>query len=223
MSFRRNTMWIAGILLCLGGCGSGHGGDFGFGPSRVSTIVGTVVNNTGSPISNAQVSLLTSSNQSQQTIATTTTTASGSFSFTNLAAGTYIVSASYTAQTGTKQTVLETVSVTGGATVSVPIELSSTVISNSKTGAVFGKVTLSNGVGVAGLTVNLQSQSNMALPTLTTVTDSTGSFSFPSVASGTWLASVSGTNIGHPRQQVTVVEAGAASQVDFTVFLTGSQ
>jgi hypothetical protein len=80
-------------------------------------------------------------------------------------------------------------------------------------------VTSSTGTAVVGATVTLQSQSNNSLPGLTTTTSGTGSFAFISVTSGSWLVSVHSAQINAPAPVTTNVQAGAASQVDFTVSL----
>jgi acid phosphatase len=163
-----------------------------FGPSTTpGTISGHVTNaNTGAAIAGATVSFSGGS---------TTTDSNGAYSFSNVASGTYNVTASqngFTSQTNS-------VTVSSGATSTLDFHLNP----SSTPGGITGHVTNSaTGAAIAGATVGFSGGS--------TTTDSNGAYSFSSITPGTYSVTASQTGFTSQTNSVAV-SSGATSTLDF--------
>jgi phosphatidylinositol-3-phosphatase len=159
--------------------------------SSPGAITGHVTNaSTGAAIAGATVSFSGGS---------TTTDSSGAYSFSNVAPGTYNVTASqagFNSQTGS-------VTVSSGATSTLNFQLSAA----PSPGAFMGHVTnASTGAAIAGATVSFSGGS--------TTTDSNGAYSFTNVAPGAYSVTASQTGFTSQTGSVTV-NSGATSTLDF--------
>lgn len=179
------------ITLTTGGAGfNDHTQDFGvFQPGTVSGVVfndlnGNTTQNTGEPgIGGVTVELLNSSNT---VVATTATAGDGTYSFSNVAPGSYTV----------RETDPATYASVTSNTVSVSIVSGSAATANfadQQQGTVTGKVfndLNGNGLqgpgenGISGVTVQLLNSGGTVIATTTTATD--GSYSFSSVGVGSY-------------------------------------
>ena len=129
--------------------------------------------------------------------ATRTTDAGGYYTFNNIAAGTYSVTASKTGYI--PQTTAGVVVATAVAK-TVNFTLNSTVLS--------GRVTIASGAGLAGVTITITGGA-------TRTTDANGYYSFINIAAGTY--SVSAAKVGYITQTSTgvAVVAGGSKVVNF--------
>ena len=156
---------------------------------------GTVTDASNAPIAGATVSYSGGS---------TTTSSTGTYSFASVAAGTYSVTASktgYTSQTAS-------VTITAGQNATQNFQLTAT----STTGSFSGTVTDASNAPIAGATVSYSGGS--------TTTSSTGTYSFPSVAAGTY--SVTASKSGYTSQTTSVtVTAGQNATQNFQLTATG--
>jgi len=166
--------------------------DFHLSPtSTPGAITGHVTSaSTGAAIAGATVSFSGGS---------TTTDSGGAYSFTNVAIGTYSVTASaagFSSQSGS-------VTVSSGATSTLNFQLSAAATPGAFTGHV---TNASSGAAIAGATVSFSGGS--------ATTDSSGAYSFASVAPGTY--SVTAAAVGFTSQTASVtVSSGATSTLDF--------
>ena len=119
----------------------------------------------------------------------TTTDINGNFSFSNLPAGQYTVTASATGYYSNSQAV----TVSGGQTIRPTIFLTSVTATGGLKGQVTDSATL---LPLVGATVSIDG--------LTTVTDVNGSYTLPVIPFGTWTATVSALNYRTQGLQVTI-------------------
>jgi hypothetical protein len=119
----------------------------------------------------------------------TTTDLNGNFTFSNLPAGSYTVSASATGYYSNSQAV----TINGGQTTRMTVFLTSLTATGGLKGQVTDSATL---LPVVGATVSIDG--------LTTVTDVTGSYTLPAIPFGTWTATVSALNYRSQSAQVTI-------------------
>lgn len=163
------------------------------------SITGHVTDSsTGAAISGATVSYSGGS---------TTTDSSGSYTFCNVPAGTYNLTASqsgYNSQTGSV-----TVTAAAGATLNFQL----TPMSTSGPGTISGQVTnVSTGGAIAGTTVSFSGGSTTA--------DSAGHYSFTGVAAGTYNVSASHSGYFFETKSATV-NSGSTSTLNFALATGG--
>jgi hypothetical protein len=159
------------------------------------TLSGTVVNiSTNAAISGATVSFSGGS---------TTTNSSGFYQFTNVAAGTYHVTASHTGYFSSTQTA----SVSAGATTTLNFKLATG-------GKLAGTVKNSSGAAISGATVKI---SGGSIPTsVTLTTSSTGAYATNFIPVGTYTITVSATGFTSQSKTATV-NTGQTTTVNFVL------
>ncbi|HZQ51577.1 MAG TPA: carboxypeptidase regulatory-like domain-containing protein [Bryobacteraceae bacterium] len=157
----------------------------------VGTISGTVTNSSGTAISGATVSY---------SGGTATTLSNGSYTLSNVPAGTVSVTASATGY----QSSTQSVTVSAGATTTLNFTLSATV----SAGTVSGTVTNSSGTAISGVTVSYSGGSAS--------TAGNGSYTLSNVPVGT--VSITATATGYQSStQSAAVTAGATTTLNFTL------
>jgi photosystem II stability/assembly factor-like uncharacterized protein len=163
------------------------------------TLSGTVVNiSNNAAISGATVSF---------SGGTTTTNASGFYQFTNVAVGTYSVTAAHSGFFSSTQ--------------SAPVAAGSTTTLNFKLatgGKLAGTVTNSSGAGVSGATVSISGGSVPTSVTLTT--SSTGAYATNFIPVGSYTITVSATGFATQSKTATV-NTGQTTTVNFTLSASG--
>jgi Carboxypeptidase regulatory-like domain len=178
-------------------------GSFSFsgcgGLSTTGSISGTVTDtNDGTGIAGATVTLSGGGSGS------TTTDGSGNYAFSNLNPAGYTVTASktsYTAGSGSSANV----TVTAGNTSSAPLTLTSTL------GSISGHVTDSKTLAaISGATVQIASGAS-------TVTDSTGAYTFSGLTAGTYSLTASKTGYVSGTNNPVSVTAGQTTTSDFAL------
>ena len=151
------------------------------GATNTASIVGKVVTgSSATAVANVTVELL---NASSAVIATTATDATGSYTFSNLAAGSYqvqeLLPSGYVTTSGTSATSSVITVATGSSNQASAFKL-------TPVGSIGGTVLL-NGSVLAGATVKLlESGSSGYAAVATTQTSSTGTFSFGNLLAGTY-------------------------------------
>jgi hypothetical protein len=159
------------------------------------TLSGTVVNiSNNAAISGATVSFSGGS---------TTTNASGFYQFTNVAAGTYNVTASHTGFFS----VTHPATVSGGATTTLNFKLATG-------GKLAGTVKNSSGAAISGATVKISGGSVPTTVTLTT--SSTGAYATNFIPVGTYTITVSATGFTSQSKTATV-NTGQTTTVNFVL------
>jgi hypothetical protein len=159
------------------------------------TLSGTVVNiSNNAAISGATVSFSGGS---------TTTNSSGFYQFTNVAAGTYNVTASHTGYFSSTQTA----TVSGGATTTLNFKLATG-------GKLAGTVKNSSGAAISGATVKISGGSIATSVTLTT--SSTGAYTTNFIPVGTYTITVSHTGFT-TQSKTTTVNTGQTTTVNFVL------
>lgn len=159
------------------------------GATPTGTIAGTVTDAAGAALAGASVSFSGGS---------TTTASDGTYSFSNVPAGSVSITASASGYNSSSATV----SVSGGATATQNFTLAA-ASTGTGPGTISGRVVdISNGVGISGATVTF--------PGGSTVSGSGGAFSFSGVAPGTY--SVTAKVSGYFAESTTVtVNSGATA------------
>ena len=171
-----------------------------FGPNTsTGSLTGKVTDaSTGAALSGATVSY---------TGGSTVTDSTGSYTLSNVAAGTYNVTASdsgYTSQTSSA-------TVSSGTATTLNFQLSPAA--GPTTGSITGKVTnISNGAAISGATVSYSGGS--------ATTDAGGNYSFASVVPGTYNVTASSSGFFNVTHSVTV-SAGVSSTLNFALATGG--
>lgn len=162
--------------------------------STGAVLSGTVTDTNGNPISSVLVRVL----QNNTVVASTTTGAQGTYSFSNLAAGTYVVQFS---KTGFTTAQVSGVAITTGDSVTVNVQLTG---SGTGTGTITGLVVDPLGRPVQGATISLNGPSG----TQTATTDANGVFEFDNLTPGsTYSLTVTASGfLTESRQNITVAE-----------------
>src|SRR5579864_1070651 len=159
------------------------------------TLSGTVVNiSNNTAISGATVSFSGGS---------TTTNSSGFYQFTNVAAGTYSVTASHSGYFSSTHTT----TVSGGATTTLNFKLATG-------GKLAGTVKNSSGAAISGATVKISGGSIATTVTLTT--SSTGAYATNFIPVGTYTITVSATGFTSQSKTATV-NTGQTTTVNFVL------
>jgi photosystem II stability/assembly factor-like uncharacterized protein len=162
-------------------------------------LVGTVVNiSNNAPVSGATVSFSGGS---------TTTNSNGFYQFTNVAVGTYNVTATHAGFFSSTQSA----TVTSGGTTTLNFKLATG-------GKLAGTVTNSSGASVSGATVNISGGSIATNVTLTT--SSTGGYATNFIPAGTYTITVSATGFTTQSKTATV-NTGQTTTVNFTLSAGG--
>ncbi|MCU1311776.1 MAG: hypothetical protein JWO20_2901 [Candidatus Angelobacter sp.] len=168
-------------------------------PSPVGSVSGRVTDSTGSPLSGAAISYNAGS---------TATDATGNYALQNVPAGSIAITASLSGYRSSTQTV----SVVANTSSSANFTLSPNSPPGT-TGTVVGQVTkISNAQALAGATVKYSGGS--------TLTNSTGNYTFASVPAGTFNFTAS-ANGYLSRTMSSTVTAGAKTGVNFQLATAG--
>ena len=177
------------------------GGTFGTPPST-GTLQGTVTNAaTGATISGATVTIVGG--------ASTTTNGSGFYQFTNVAAGTYSVTAS---ATGYNSSTANGVAVTAGNTTVQNFALTAT---GPTTGTLQGNVTnAATGANISGATVTIAGGAS-------TTTNKSGFYQFTNVAAGTYSVTASATGYNPSTANNVTVTGGSTTVQNFVLTAAG--
>lgn len=164
--------------------------------STGSVLSGTVTDTNGNPISSVLVRVL----QNNTVVASTTTGTQGTYSFNNLAAGTYVVQFS---KTGFTTAQVSGVAITAGDSVTVNVQLTG---SGTGTGTITGLVVDPLGRPVESATITLNGPSG----TQTATSDANGTFEFDNLTPGTTysLTVTASGFLTEARQNITVTEDG---------------
>ena len=160
--------------------------------AATGTISGTVTNSSGTAISGATVSYSGGS---------TTTSSTGTYTLSNVPAGTVSVTASATGY----QNSIQSVTVTAGTTTTQNFTLSAT------TGTISGTVKNSSGTAISGATVSYSGGS--------TTSSSTGTYTLSNVPTGTVSVTASATGYQNSTVGVTVTTNNTTTQ-NFTLSAT---
>lgn len=141
---------------------------------------------------------------SHNIIAATTTDANGAFSFTNLAVGTYILTAS-AAGFGAEQT---------GAVIAAGQTVTARISLQPQAGTVSGKVSgQATGAGIPGASVEIRQN---GLLVAATTADANGNYAITGLAPGTYTISAAAANFAQQNQGVTV-ESNQTTIADFSL------
>lgn len=192
-----------------------------FSVNLPGAIDGTLLSNTGTPLSGRQVFLDTNDNGVFDSgEPTTTTVSSGDYSFTGLAAGTYhVVQVPNAGDTvTTPSTGEQDVAVVGGQT-----SVANFTDTAPLTAVISGTVTNVDQTPISGATVFLDTNNNGVLDTgeTSTATNSSGAYSFTGLAGGVYnVAEIvpAGDQAANPStasRPVTLADAGTTSGVNF--------
>jgi hypothetical protein len=167
--------------------------------SPTGTITGFVKDTSNNPISGATV-------QTNSGGYSTTTQADGSYTLSNVAVGTYNVTAS---KSGYQSQTISNVSVSSGQTVTCNFNLT------PLTGTISGYVKNSAGEGIGGATVSTNPGG------YSTVTQSDGSYTLANVVVGTYSVTASKTRCTSQTQSNVTVNTNQTTTVNFTINGTG--
>jgi N-acetylneuraminic acid mutarotase/uncharacterized GH25 family protein len=155
--------------------------------SAGATVSGTVINNGAGAASETVYLDANNNSQLDANELTTTTNSDGTYQFTNVPAGAYIVRqvllSGYTQVSPANNYGLHITAI-GGATIS-----NQNFTDTSGSGGAVSGIVLAGGSGLAGITVYLDANNNSALDTgeLSTTTSSTGAYSFFNVPAGAYI------------------------------------
>ncbi len=162
------------------------------GGGSTGTVTGTVTSTSGAPLADAQVN---------SGSASATTASDGTYTLSNLAAGTITLTASLPGY----QNASQNVTVTAGSTTSA----STIQLAPINPGGITGSVVDSKGNGVAGATVTGAG--------LSVITDSNGAYTFTNVPAGTVTLVASAPSFQSASENVTVTAGNTTSAPAMTL------
>lgn len=213
---KRSMLILASIVVAgfaMAGCDGGGNG----GPANDNSIIGKVVDTTGSPVPGGNITaVITGSGPQGEPLGTTL--AGGDFRIGHLFAGTYTVTASTTVGTTTYTGSSQAVVSPGTIITNCVIEVAPT----NQQGVIEGQVKNTNGQPVAGVDVLASvkvnsSQGNTGTSGMLAVTDQNGNYEFPNVPTATVPYTLTATALGFTNgtQTVTTLTAGQTVTENF--------
>lgn len=200
------TIWmiLVGLFLSIAGCGGADSGGNNTGGSY--SITGKISDSTGAGLAVVTVAL------SGTSTASVPTDSAGNYTFTGLANGTYAIAPSKSGSTFAPLS--KAVSVNNA---NLPGQDFAGTVASGSTYAISGKVSDSSSAGISGVTMTISGAN-----TGSTVTDSSGNYSFAGTSSGSYTVTPakSGNTFNPSSRAVTISSANSIGQ-DFAGSSTG--